>query len=227
VKRGAPRRTAMKRTFAFALAAALTLVAWSPRALADDTDRSSSWQTVTSITAVSTLATQLLMPRVFYSDPETTVGWKARWHVSSLAPAMTLTALTMFNEYSLKSAIASPRPGCNDANQGTGHCLDYGSLSSHTFLAVSSFAQGTTVFLVDTYKWSDGRFNGAAFAGDVALPLVLAGVTAIGRSAGNWESGGSVLTSSVAGLGVGVLTGLTYAMMSRPECSYTGALICW
>ena len=29
------------------------------------------------------------MPRVFYADPEVTVGWKARWHVSVLAPIVT------------------------------------------------------------------------------------------------------------------------------------------
>jgi hypothetical protein len=218
----------MKRSTKIALSAVLAFATWAPGASADDpTERSGSWQTVTSITAVSAVVTQLLMPRVFYSDPETTVGWKARWHVSALAPTMTLTALTMLNEYSLKSALASPRPGCSDANQGSGHCLDYESLSSHTFIAFSAFGQGTAVFLVDTFRWSEGRFNAASFTGDVAFPVVLAAVTAIGRSAGNWESTGTVVVSGLAGLGFGALTGLTYAMMSRPECGYSGALLCW
>jgi len=204
----------------------LALAMHSSRAAADEPTRSIPWQTVTSVTAVSAMATQVLMPRIFYSDPETTVGWKARWHVSVLAPTMTLTALTLLNEYALKSAIATPRPGCGDSNTGPG-CGGYESLSSHSFVAFSAFGHGTAVFLVDTIKWSDGRFNGGALVGDVVVPVLLAGVTAVGRSAGNWESPGTVVLSSVAGLAVGAVTGLTYAVMQRPECGYTGALFCW
>ena len=72
-----------------------------------------------------------------------------------------------------------------------------------------------------------GRFNAASFTGDVALPLVLAVITSVGRGAGNWESADQVILSSLVGLGFGALTGLTYAMMARPECGYTGALLCW
>jgi hypothetical protein len=217
----------MKRPTLTALSAVLTVAAWSGTAAADDTDRNVTWQTVTSITAVAGAATTVLMPRIFYSDPETTVGWKARWHVSALAPTMTLTAIAMLNEGALKPAFASPRPGCQGAAPGVAHCEDYESLSTHTFVAVSAFAQGTTMFIVDTVKWSDGRFNAGALTGDVVLPLILAGVTAVGRTAGNWETTGTVLVSGLAGLGAGALTGLTYAMLSRPECSYSGALICW
>lgn len=196
-------------------------------ARADDSDRSTSWQTVTSITMVAGVATATLMPRIFYADPETTAGWKARWHVSVLAPALTNVSLTMLNEHALKDAIRSQRPGCNDANFGSGHCQDFGSLSSHAFLSFAALGQGTAVFLVDTLKWSDGRFHVGAFVGDVAFPLVFAGITAVGRSAGNWEESGTVVLSSVGGLVAGGLTGLTYAMLQRPECGYTGALICW
>lgn len=209
------------------IAALCAVLSASREARADDTNRDTTWGTVTTVTAVAALGTQLFMPRVFYSAPETTVGWKARWHASVLAPTMLLTTLTFVNEYGLKDVLQSPRPGCDDSNQGTGHCQDYGSLSSHAFLATSAFGHGLAVFLVDTYKWSDGRFNAGSFTGNVALPIVLAGVTDIGRSAGNWESGGQVAVSSLVGLAFGALTGLTYAALSRPECGYTGALLCW
>jgi hypothetical protein len=206
----------------------LAVCVGAPRAArADDTERSTPWQTVSAITMVAGVATTTLMPRIFYGEPETTAGWKARWHVSVLAPTLTNVSLTMLNEYALKDAIGSHRPGCNDANQGSGRCQDYGSLSSHAFLSFAALGQGTAMFLVDTMKWSDGRFHVGAFIGDVAFPLVFAGVTSIGRAAGNWEDSGTVVLSSVSGLVMGGLTGLTYSLLQRPECGYTGALVCW
>ena len=76
-------------------------------------------------------------------------------------------------------------------------------------------------------KWSNGQFHAGSFVGNLAVPLVFAGVTAVGRTAGNWEDGGTVVASSAAGLVTGMLTGLTYALLQRPECGYTGSLICW
>ena len=58
-------------------------------------ERSLGWNRATNIMALSAVGLQLLMPRIFYSDPEVTVGWKARWHVSVLAPTMTLFAISM------------------------------------------------------------------------------------------------------------------------------------
>lgn len=210
--------------FALMLASAAT---WSPAARADDPQQSASWQTVTSITMVAGVATTTLMPRIFYSDPEVTVGYKARWHVSVLAPVLTNVSLTMLNESVLKDAIGSYRPGCDESNQGRGHCSDYGSLSSHAFLAFAALGQGGATFMVDTFKWSGDRFNVGAFLGNVAFPLVFAGVTAVGRAAGDWEESGVVVVSGTAGLATGALTGMTYALLQRPECGYTGALLCW
>ena len=201
--------------------------AFACNASADDTDRSDGWKTVTTITMVAGVATTTFMPRVFYADPETTAGWKARWHVSILAPTLANVSLTLLNEHALKDAIGGHRPGCDDTNQGQGRCQDYGSLSSHAFLAFSAFGQGTATFLADTLKWSDGQFNVGSFVGNVAFPLVFAGVTSVGRAAGNWETTGTVVLSSGIGLVTGALTGLTYALMQRPECGYTGSLICW
>jgi hypothetical protein len=208
--------------------AGILLLAVPTRAFADDpTARSAPWQAATMVTAVAAMGSQVLMPRVFYSDPDATVGWKARWHVSVLAPAMTLTALAFLNEGVVKGALASYRPGCGPGNEGTGNCLDYGSLSSPAFVASSAFAQGTAVLVIDTLKWSDGRLNAGSIAGDVALPLVLAIVTGIGRSAGNWEDPGQVALSSLVGVGFGAITGVAYALLQRPECPYGSGLICW
>ena len=205
------------------LAAALVLTPSTAHAQ----ERSDTAATVTTITMVAGAATVTLMPRIFHSDPETTVGWKARWHVSILAPSLANVTLTLLNEHALKDAIRSPRPGCDETNQGTGRCQDFGSLSSHTFLAASAFGQGTAIFLSDMLKWNDGRFNVGSFLGNVAFPLVFAGVTAVGRTAGDWEDGGTVALSGVSGLVTGGLMGLGYAVLQRPECGYTGSLVCW
>src|SRR6187402_2042184 len=92
-----------------ALGAALTASLATAPAHAQAVERSESWETATNILTISSIGVQLLMPRVFYSDPEVTVGWKARWHVSVLAPSMTLFALSMANEAYLKDEFKSLR----------------------------------------------------------------------------------------------------------------------
>jgi hypothetical protein len=195
------------------------------RAQAADSDRSASLQTVSQVTTVAGVATAVLMPRIFYADPETTVGWKARWHASVLAPTFAQLTLTMLNEFVLKDEIRAPRPGCTEL--GGAHCQDYESLSSHTFVAFAALGQGTTTFLVDTLKWNDGRVNVGALVGHVGVPVLWAGATALSRGAGNWETSGTLFLSSLAGIGVGALTGLAYAVLQRPDCGYEGGIICW
>jgi hypothetical protein len=190
-------------------------------------ERSDAWNSATTILALSALGLELVMPRVFYADPEVTAGWKARWHLSAFAPIMTLATLTLINEHHLKSSFESPRPGCDDTNIFHGACSTYGLFSSQSLLAFSALGQGTGVFLGDTLKWSDGRFNAGAFTGQVGVPLVLAVITAVGRTSGDLESGGQVWTSAGVGAVVGLGTGLVYSLMQRPECGYTGSLLCW
>lgn len=190
-------------------------------------NRDQTWGAVTTATMVSAGAIELLMPRIFYSDPEVTEGWKARWHVSQLAPVMTLTVLTLTNEYALKGAIADPRPGCDATNAGGPNCTTYGSPSTHAFGSFAALGNGAAVWLFDMTKWSDGRFNVGSFVGNVALPLILAGTTAVGRGVGNFENTNQILLGGGIGLALGFLTGMTYSLMSRPECGYTGNLICW
>jgi hypothetical protein len=219
-----------RKAWCFPISTALLVLATSQPAdaqVSPPPNRDTTWGAVSSATAVTAGAVELLMPRIFYSDPEVTVGWKARWHVSQLAPVMTLTALTLANEYLLKPAIKSNRPGCDDTNTPGPDCVTYGSPSTQAFAAFSALGHGAAVWLFDMTKWSDGRFNVGSFIGNVAVPLVLAGVTDVGRGVGNYEDAGQIIAGSLAGVGLGFLIGTTYALMARPECGYTGSMICW
>ena len=195
-----------------------------------DTHRSAGWKDATNILTLSSLGVQLLMPRVFYSDPEVTVGWKARWHVSVLAPSMTLIATGLINEQFLKKSFEGFRPGCSEEYlgvEGAGECDTYGMLSTHSYLAGSALGHGLGVFLVDTVKWSGGRINGGSLAMNVGVPAVLGVITTVGRTAGNWETGGQAWGSAGIGLAIGLGMGALYAAMQRPECGYGGDIICW
>jgi hypothetical protein len=193
-----------------------------------DTHRSQGWKDATNILTLSSLGVQLLMPRVFYSDPEVTVGWKARWHASVLAPSMTLIATGLINEQFLKDSFKGHRPGCDDMSQGmVAECNDYGMLSTHSYLVGSALGQGLGVFLVDTIKWSGGRLNAGSLAMNVGVPAVLGVITTVGRSAGNWETGGQAWGSAGIGLALGLGLGALYGAAQRPECGYGGDLICW
>jgi hypothetical protein len=189
--------------------------------------RSEGWGTATDVMAGISLGLQAIMPRIFFSDPEVTQGWKARWHVSQLAPVMTLTTLALFNETSLKTLFKGNRPGCDDTNTTDPSCSSYGFLSTPSFVAGSALGQGAGVFLVDSLKWSNGQINAGALVGDVIVPLIIAPIVAVGRDAGDWETGGQSWGSAAIGLGIGLITGTIYAELQRPECGYTGNLICW
>jgi hypothetical protein len=189
--------------------------------------RSDGWNTATNILAVSSLALQAVLPRVFLSDPEVTSGWKARWHMSVLAPVMTLTTLAFLNEQVLKSGFGASQPGCTSDTQGQAGCTSYGFLSTQSFAAASALGQGAGVFLADTIRWSGGSINAGSLIGQVGVPLVLAPVTIIGRTEGNWESAGQAWGSAAIGLAIGLGVGFLYASVQRPECGYTGNLLCW
>lgn len=176
---------------------------------------------------LSSFGLQLAMPRVFSANDETTEGWKARWHVSTLAPLMTISTLTLINQVYFKDTLKGQRPGCDDTNHGGPNCTDYGAPSSHAFVAASLFAHGTTLFLVDTFAWSKGKVNPASAVGNVAFPFVLGVIAIAGRSAGDYENGGQIAAGATAGLAAGLLTGMTYALFQRPDCGYSAGLICW
>ena len=69
------------------LAAALSIASPARAQMTVVPERSQAWNDATTIMALSALGLELVMPRVFYSDPEVTAGWKARWHLSAFAPA--------------------------------------------------------------------------------------------------------------------------------------------
>jgi hypothetical protein len=220
----------MRRIF-FASAAliAMSLSAGDARAQLPPPARSSAWETVSTVSTVVGMSSQILMPRLYWSDTEVTIGTKARWHASVLGSTMFLLTVGFFNELVIHPAITSYRPGCGPSNVGVEGCTTFGMPSTHTFVAFSALGHGASVFLVDSLKWSDSRFSGGAIAGDVALPLVAAGLAYAGRVAGSpsQEHGDQALVGAAVGLGFGLLAGGAYAILQRPECPYGAGIICW
>lgn len=206
----------------------LAVFLYSGAAVAQESSaRDAGWGDASTVTAIAAGAGALLMPRVYYSSPEATVGWKARWHVSVLAPVMTQATLALANETSFKGAFADPRPGCTATGPGRTNCETFGLFSTQSYAATAALGQGAAIFLVDTLKYSGGRFHFGSFAGHVLFPLVMSGVTVGGRLAGNHESAGQVFGSLGVGILSGALMGVMYSFMQEPECGYSGNLICW
>lgn len=192
-------------------------------------DRNQTWGTVSTVSALVGMSSQLLMPRLAYSDSEATIGWKARWHASVLAPLMTLTTFALLNEYVVKPEITSYRPGCGQSNPGVPGCTSFGMPSTHSFVAFSALGHGSAVFIVDTLKWNEGKVNAGAVIGNVALPLVAATLTAVGRTVDNpsYEHTDQMLVGGAFGLGFGLLLGATYSMLRAPDCGYGSGVLCW
>ena len=223
-----------RRLGALVLGGAITLaIAGAPRDAAAQSlpapDRSAAWETVSTVAMVVGMSSQVLMPRLYWSDTEVTIGSKARWHASVLGSTMFLLTTAFFNELVVKPEITSYRPGCGVSNVGVPGCTTFGMPSTHTFVATSALGHGAGVFLVDSLKWSDGKISGLAIAGDVALPLVAAGLTYAGRVAGtpSQEHGDQALVGAAVGVGFGLLAGGAYALLQRPECPYGSGVICW
>ena len=215
------------RKLLLALAGCAATLGASTRATAAEPSRDRTWGGVTAATAVAAVTVGLAMPRMFYAGAEVTGGFHARWHVSQLAPVMTIATLAFVNENFLKAKVAGPRPGCDDTNAGGPGCTDFGAPSTHAFVAGSTLGHGLAVFFIDTTKWSDGNVSGASVVGNILVPLILGGFTLGGRAQGNFETGGQLAAGATVGLGVGILTGLVYSTMAKPECGYLGGVICW
>jgi hypothetical protein len=202
--------------------------------------RDNTWDTVSNVTMVLGAGIVTLMPRVYYNDPEATVGWKARWHISMLAPALSLTALTLLVDGPIRGAIKTPRPGCNLDNTAAAlpgsQCESYAMPSTQAYASWSSTGAGTAIFLVDTLKYSNVKFNAGGFIGNVAVPLVLSILTSVGRAQPSspvlggpqpHEDVGSIVVGSLTGFASGALLGLGYSLLQRPNCGYGGSLVCW
>ena len=194
--------------------------------------RDKNWGAVSDAGVALGASLVFLMPRVYYSDPESTIGWKGRWHFSVLAPAMTMTALTLFVDIPVKDAIESDRPGCPPAKPGDTGCESFGGPSTHAFASWGATGAGTGIFLIDTFRYSAGRFNAGGFIGNVALPLTASIVTTIGRGVGPggddpYENGGQIAIGGLTGFVSGLAFGAAYAFLQRPSCGYGNALFCW
>ncbi|HTN82277.1 MAG TPA: hypothetical protein VL242_01260 [Sorangium sp.] len=216
------------------LAVAACLLA--PSEAAAQVTRDENWGTVSDVSLVLGTSVVFLMPRVYYSDPESTVGWKGRWHFSVLAPAMTMTALTLLVDLPIKDAIESTRPGCSVDETKTAlsssECKSFGGPSTHAFASWGATGAGTGIFLVDTFRYSSGRFNAGGFIGNVAFPLTASVVTSIARgvapgSAEAYEDAGQIAIGGVTGFLSGLAIGTAYAMFQPPNCGYGNALFCW
>jgi hypothetical protein len=203
--------------------------------------RAGTWGTVSNVTMVVGAGLVTLMPRVYYNDPESTVGWKGRWHVSVLAPALSMTALTLLMDGPLNKMTKGARPGCT-ADQTAAAlpgsaCESYAGVSTQSYASWGSTGAGTAIFLVDTFKYSGSRFNAGGFVGNVAVPLVLSVFTSVGRGINvgytngipnqAYESPGSVILGSLTGFATGALLGLAYTMWQRPNCGYGNHMFCW
>lgn len=217
----------------------ITALVLAPREAAAQTvpptpARDSNWDTVSNVTMVIGAATVTLMPRIYYNDPEATVGWKARYHFSVLAPAMTMTALTLMVDIPIRNAIKSLRPGCTI--DGTlfplTNCASYGGPSTQAFASWGSTGAGTGIFLVDTFKYSASHFSVPSFLLNVIFPLSLSVVTTIGRAVEPspslaFESGGQIAAGALTGFASGLIIGGGYALLQRPACPYGNSIICW
>jgi hypothetical protein len=202
-------------------------------------ERDSNWDTVSAITMMIGVGSVSLMPRIYYSSPDATVGWKARWHISHLAPVMSMTGATLLIDGPLREAIESPKDGCTLDNTLTATpriepdsgCESYGGPSTHSFASWGATGAGVTIFLVDTFKYSNSEFHVGSFIGNVAIPFTTSILTSVARSADGSgigpEGTGQVIAGALPGLAFGALMGLGYSLLQEPDCGYGGSLVCW
>jgi hypothetical protein len=216
----------------------ITAATLAPREAAAQTPpvvmRDKNWDIVSNVTMVAGASIVSLMPRVFFNDPEATVGWKGRWHISALAPIMSMTALTLMVDISVKNAIKTTRPGCTV--DGTvfplTECASYGAPSTQSYAAWGATGAGTGIFLVDTIKYSDGRFNVPYFLGEVIAPLTLSVLSSVGRAvepgtSQPYESGGAIVAGALTGFASGLIVGGAYALLQKPSCGFGNNVFCW
>lgn len=199
-------------------------------------ERDSAWNTVSTVSMLIGVGSVSLMPRVYYSSPDATVGWKARWHVSALAPIMTMTALTLMVDNPVKNAIQSPRPLCTVdqtlAALPDSGCETFGAPSTHAYASWGAFGAGASIFLVDTFNYSDSELSVPSLIGNVIVPFGAAIMASVARDAtgggqAGHESPGQIAAGALTGAATGAILGLGYSLMQEPDCGYGGYLFCW
>jgi hypothetical protein len=180
------------------------------------------------------VATVSVMPRIYYNDPEATVGWKARWHISQLAPIMTMVGATLLVDIPIKNLAEGTRPGCTVEETESGfdgsNCESYGMPSTHSFAAFGALGAGTGVFIADTLVYSDGEFHVGSFIGNIMVPLTTAVLTSTFQGVGGdeaYEDPAQIGVGVAAGVITGFLTGIAYGVLQEPNCGYGNNLVCW
>jgi len=219
-----------------AIAALLVPREAAAQAIPPAAPRDENWEAVSQISMLTGVASVALMPRVYYNDPDATVGWKGRWHVSQLAPALTLTAVTLFIDTPVKGAIESTRPGCTIDETRVAfpdsECESFGGPSTHAFASSATFGAGLAIWIFDTFVYSDSEFHAGSFIGNVAVPLTAAVLTSVARGIApgeseSFEDGGQIGAGIAVGLPIGFLTGMAYTLLQEPNCGYGNNIICW
>jgi hypothetical protein len=228
---------ARKISVAGAFCCALSGLLWTDHAEAQtvppSAPRDENWEIVSNVSMIIGVSTVTLMPRIYYNDPEATVGWKARWHVSQLAPAFALLGATMLVDGPIKNLGEGTRPGCSVAETESGfsgsNCESYGMPSTHAFAAWNAAGAGLGIWVADTFVHSDTRFNVGSIIGNVAVPMLAGIMTSVGRGVGEdpFESAEQILVGFGVGLPIGFLTGIGYALLQEPNCGYGNNIICW
>ena len=206
------------------------------QAIPPSAERDDGWGTVSTISMLVGVGTVSVMPRIYYNDPEATVGWKARWHISQLAPIMTLTAATLLVDIPIKNLGEGTRPGCTVEETESGfsgsNCESYGMPSTHSFAAWSGMGAGTAIFIIDTLVYSDAEFHAGSFVGNVIVPLAAGVMTSVGRGISGaefdaFEDPAQIGVGVAAGVITGFLTGLAYSLFQEPNCGYGNNIVCW
>jgi hypothetical protein len=198
-------------------------------------ERDPNWEIVGNVSMGIGLGSVIVMPRVYYSSPVATVGWKARWHISALAPIMSMTGLALLLDGPIKTAIQKPKDGCTVeqtlAKLPDSGCESFGMPSTHAFASWGATGAGLGIFLMDTIKWSNGHFHVGSFIGNVAVPFTASIMTSVSRSADGsglgFEDTPQVVLGAVPGVIIGAALGLSYAYLQEPDCGYGNYLICW
>src|SRR5690606_21437809 len=92
----------------------------------------------------------------------------------------------------IKGAIESTRPGCtlDETNVAfpDSNCESFGGPSTHAFASSSTFGAGLSIWLFDTFKYSDSEFHAGSFIGNVAVPLTAAILTSVARGVAPGDS---------------------------------------
>lgn len=195
-------------------------------------ERDENWEAVSTVSMLIGVGTTTLMPRIYYNDPEATVGWKARYHVSQLGVAAALTSATILVDGPIKNLAEGTRPECSveetEIRAEGSNCESYGMPSTHSFAAWSAHGAGLAIWIIDAWVYSE-RVDVGSLIPNVVVTGVAATLTSVARGVGTepYEDPAQIGVGVAAGMITGFLVGLPYALLQEPNCGYGNNVICW